>query len=147
MQALQHEVQQSEHLAVGFVAARGGEGGDLLVGAGERRLAQIEARREALDGAAHDALGIARLDLALDRHGEIAEGAVGGEGVGDVAEGILVLLEPAIRGDVDPPARHVLAVVIARGQAQHLDHADRGLLVAVAGEVRDTQAHGGRQRT
>ena len=147
MQALQHEMQQPEHLAVGVVAARGGESSDLFVGAGERGLAQIQAGRETLDGAAHDALRVAGLDLAFDRHGELAERAIGGKGMGDVAEGVLVLVEPAIGGNVDPPARHILAVVVARSQPQHLDHAGRGLLVPVAGEVRDTQAHGGRQRT
>ena len=104
-------------------------------------VAQIEARRKSLDRAAHDALGIAGLDLALDRDGELAERALGGEGMGEVAEGVLVLVEPAIRGDVDPPARHVLAVVVARGQPQHLDHAGRGRPVAIARQVRDADAH------
>src|SRR5262249_35211150 len=84
-------------------------------------------------GAAPDPLGVAGLDLALDRHGKLGEWPLGGEHMGDVAEGILVLVEPAIRGDVDAPARHVLAVVVAGGQPQHLDHAGRGRLVAVAG--------------
>ena len=68
-------------------------------------LAQIEARRKAFDRAAHDALGVAGLDLALDLHRQLVEGAFGGEGVGDVAEGILVLIEPAIGRHVDPPVR------------------------------------------
>ena len=123
------------------VAARGGKGGDAGVGRGERGLAQIEARRKSLDRAAHDAVGVAGLDLALDHDGEFAERALGGEGVGEVAEGVLVLVEPAIRGDVDPPARHVLAVVVARGQPQHLDHAGRGRPVAIARQVRDADTH------
>ena len=123
------------------VAAGGGKGGDAGIGRGERGRAQIEARRKSLDRAAHDALGIAGLDLALDRDGELAERALGAEGVGEVAEGVLVLVEPAIRGDVDPPARHVLSVVVARGQPQHLDHAGRGRPVDIARQVRDADAH------
>jgi hypothetical protein len=128
-------MQQVEHVAFGRVAARSGKGGDVRVGCGERGLAQVEARREALHGIAHDALGVARLDLALHRHCELAEGALGGEGMDDVAEGILVLIEPAIGGDVDPPVRNILPVVIARGEPQHLDHAGSGLLVAIVRQM------------
>src|SRR5262245_2309936 len=141
VQAREHEMQQVEHVALGCVAARGGKGDDARVGTGERGLAQIEGRGEALDRAAHHALGVARFDLALDRHGKLAEGAVGGEGMNDVAEGVLVLIEPAIGGDVDAPARHVLPVVIARGEPQHLDHAGGGFLVAIARQMRDADAH------
>src|SRR5260370_29388391 len=42
---------------------------------------------------------------------------------------------------VDAPARHVLAVVVARGQAQHLDHAGGGRLVAVGDQMRDADTH------
>ena len=113
----------------------------LGIGRGERGRAQIEARRKSLDRAAHDALGVAGLDLALDHDGKFAERAVGAEGVGEVAEGVLMLVEPAIHGDVDPPARHVLPVVVARGQPQHLDHAVRGRPVDIARQVRDANAH------
>src|SRR5262249_61376483 len=65
--------------------------------------------------------------------------------MGDVAEGILVLVEPAIRGDVDAPARHVLAVMVAWGQPRHLDHAGSGRLVAVTGQMRDADTHERRQ--
>ena len=41
--------------------------------------------------------------LAVDLHGEVAERPVDREGVGDVAERILVHVEAAILRDVDPP--------------------------------------------
>ena len=91
-------MQEVEYVATGNVVVRGGEAGDIRIGGGECGGAQIEARREALDDAAHDALRVAGLDLALDRHGKLAEWALGSEHMGDVAESVLVLIEPAIRG-------------------------------------------------
>ena len=80
----------------------------------------------------------------LGDHGQTAEHverAFRGERMGDVAEGVLMMIEPAIYGDVHTPARHVLAVVVARGQPQHLDHAGRGRPVDIARQVRDADAH------
>src|SRR5215510_3970151 len=145
MQPREHEMQEVEHIATGGVAARGGETGNIRIGSGECGRAQIEARWEPLNHAAHYPLGITGLDLALDRHGKLAEWPLGGEHMGDVAEGIFVLVEPAIRGDVDAPARHVLAVMVAWGQPQHLDHAGSGRLVAVTGQMRDADTHERRQ--
>ena len=45
--------------------------------------------------------------------------------------------------DVDAPALDILAVVVARRQPQHLDHAGRGRIVAVDRAVGDAKAHGG----
>src|SRR5262245_63609467 len=86
-------MQEVEHVATGGIEARRGESGDIRIGTGERGCAQVEARRETLDHAAHDSLRVAGLDLALDRHRKPAEWPLGGEHVGDVAEGILVLVE------------------------------------------------------
>src|SRR5215469_12692612 len=138
-------MEEVEYVATGNIAVRGGEAGDIRIGSGERGGAQIEARREALDDAAHDSLRVAGLDLALDRHGKLAEWTLGRKHMGDVAESVLVLVEPTIRGDVDSPARHVLAIVVARGQAQHLDHAGGGRLVAVGDQMRDADTHERRQ--
>ncbi len=143
LQPIKHDVEETEHIAAGIGTARSGKGRDILIGAGESGLAHIEAWRELLDRPAHDPLGIAGLDLAFDQDAELAEGAVGGEGVGNVAERILVLIEPAIRRNIDPPARDILAVVIARGQPQHLDHTGRRTAVTVADLVCDAKAHGG----
>src|SRR5262249_54031680 len=135
-------MEEVEYVATGNVAVRGGEAGDIRIGRGECGGAQIEARWEALDAAANDALRVAGLDLALDRHGELAKWTFGSEHMGDVAESVLVLIEPAIRGNVDAPARHVLAVVVAWGQPQHLDHARGRRLVAVGDQMRDADTHG-----
>ncbi len=62
--------------------------------------------------------------------------------MGDVAERVLLRLEPAVCGDVDAPVDHVLAGVVARRQAQRLDHAGARRFVAVDGFVRDADAHG-----
>ena len=134
-------MEEVEYVATGNVAVRGGEAGDIRIGSGECGGAQIEARWEALDDAANEALRVAGLDLALDRHGKLAEWALGSEHMGDVAESVLVLIEPAIRGNVDAPARHVLAIVVARGQPQHLDDAGGGRLVAVGDQMRDADTH------
>src|SRR5262249_50091822 len=107
-------MEEVEQVATGGIAVRGGEARDIRIGSGERGGAQIEARREALDDPAHAALRVAGLALALDRHHKLVEWTFGSEHMGDVAEGVLMLVEPAIRGDVDAPARHVLAVVVAR---------------------------------
>src|ERR1019366_9114903 len=47
------------------------------------------------------------------------------------AEGVLMGVEPRVRGDVDAPADDVLAFVVAGGEAQHLDHAHRRRVVAM----------------
>jgi hypothetical protein len=133
--------RRSSALVRGRVAACGGEGGDIRIGGGERGLAQIEARRKTLHCASQDSLRIAGLDLAFHRDRKFVQRAVGGEHMGDVAEGILVLVEPAIGGHVDAPARHILAVMVARGQPQHLNDARSRRLVAIAREVRDVDAH------
>ena len=70
-------MQKVEYVATGNIAVRSGEAGDIRIGSGECGGAQIEARREALDDAAHDALRVAGLDLALDRHGKLAEWTFG----------------------------------------------------------------------
>ena len=114
---------------------------DRRIGLGQRGVAQKQARRETLDGAAHDAVGVLRLDLAVDLDGELAERSVGGEHVGDIAEGVLMGGKPRIGRNVDAPAHDVLALVVARRQPQHLDHARGRRIVAVDVAMGDAQAH------
>ena len=119
-----------------------GEFRDRRVEPRQRRLAQIKARRKPLDRADHHAAGVLGVDLAVHQHAQLRQRALGAEHMGDVAEGILVLVELAIFRHVDAPAFDILAVVIARRQPQRLDHAARRLLVAIDGLVRNLDAHG-----
>ena len=121
---------------------RGGrEFADRGVRHGQRGFPQEQARRKPLDRAAHDALGIAGLDLALDVDRQFVERAVGGEGVGDVAERVFMLIEPAIGRNVDAPACDVLAIMVARREAQNLDHAAGRRVVAIGGRMRNADMH------
>jgi hypothetical protein len=79
-------------------------------------LAPIKARRKSLHGAEHHSIGVARLNLAFDQDLELIEWAIGRERMRDIAEGILVLIEPAAAGHVDAPVDDMLAVVVARRQ-------------------------------
>ncbi len=109
----------------------------------KRRVAQEQARREPLDGAAHHAVGILRLNLAIDLEAQLGERAVGGENVHEIAEGVFMGVEPRVGGNVDAPADHVLAVVVTRGEPQHLDHADGRRVITMDDAVGDAQAHNG----
>jgi hypothetical protein len=57
------------------VAAGGGKRGDIRIGTLQRSVAQIKARREAFDGTAQDAFGIARLDFTLRHDRELSKRA------------------------------------------------------------------------
>ena len=116
---------------------------DRRVGLRQRRVAQEQARRKPLDGAAHDAVGVLRLDLAVDLDAQLRERPVGGEHMRDIAEGVFVRGKPRVGGNVDAPAHHILAFMVARRQPQHLDHARGRRIVAIDGAVGDAQAHDG----
>jgi hypothetical protein len=134
MQHRQRVVALAAHLA--------GEIRDRAIDLGQRRGAQVKARRKPLDRAAHDPGGVLDVDLALDMHAERVERTFRGERMGDVAERVLVHVEAAVLRDVDAPMNDVLAVVVARREAQGLDHAVDRRVVVVAGLVRDADAHG-----
>ena len=114
-------------------------------GSRQRGLAQEQCRRKALDRAGDHAFGVVRIDLALDRDRQFAERPFGGEGMADVAEGVLVLVQQAILRQIDAPVDHILPVVIARGEPQHLGHAGGRRVVAIGGRVGDADAHGARR--
>src|SRR5262249_35528406 len=98
-------------------------------------------RRKPLDRAANDPVRVGGLDLALDQHAELRERTGCREGVGEIPERVLVGVEPALLGHVDAPVGHVLSLVIARGQAQHLDDAGRRSVVTIGRLVGDPDAH------
>src|SRR5271165_3034745 len=59
----------------------------------------------------------------------------------NVAEGIFVLMQPAVGRDVDAPAHDVLAVVVAWREPQHLADARRWCLILVVRQMGDAEAH------
>ena len=134
-------MQFREHHAAARVANFLRKVADRAVGLGQRGVAQEQARRKALDAAAHHAIGVLRLDFAVDLDPQFLERAVGGEDMGDIAEGVFVGGEPRIGHDVDAPALDILAFVVARRQPQHLDHAGGGRIVAVDRAMGDAKAH------
>jgi hypothetical protein len=142
MQADQQAVQQVEGAAVRMFKFRG-VGGERRVRARQGGLAQEQARRKPLYRAAHDPGGVLGLHLALDHQAQIGNRAGRRERMGEVAERVLLRLEPAVCGDVDAPIDHILPGVVARRQAQRLDHAGAWGLIAIDGFVRDADAHGG----
>jgi hypothetical protein len=141
MQLLEQHMQDREIVGAAGLPRGCGKDHDGRVGAGQRGLAQKQGGRKALHGAAHDAFGVLGLHLSVHRDAQFAERPVGGEGMGDIAERVVLLIEPAILGHVDAPAHHVLSLVVARREPQQLDHAGGGSLVPVDGLVRDADAH------
>src|SRR6185437_3864919 len=61
--------------------------------------------------------------------------------MGDVAEGVLMHVEPRVGGDVDLPIDDILAVMAPRRHPQDLDHAGGRRRVAIGRGVGDAQAH------
>ena len=110
---------------------------DVSIRMGQWRVAQEQARRKPLDGAVHHAIGILRLDLAIDLEAQLGERAVGGENMRDVAEGVFVRIEPRVGGNVDAPAHHILAFMVARREPQYLDNAGGRRIVTMDDTVGD----------
>ena len=90
----------------------------------------------------HHAIGLLRFDLAVDRDCQFVERPVGGEGMSEVAERILVLMQDAVLRQIDAPVHHVLAVMVARGKPQRLRHRRGRRVVAIGGVVGNTNPHG-----
>ena len=134
-------MQEAEHVAIGLRTQLADKGRHRRIDFGQCRRAQEQARRETLVGAAQHAAGVVGLDQAFDIDGEIGDRAVG-QHMGDVAERVLMHIEPGIGGDVDLPFGDVLPVMAAGRHAQDLDHAGGRGLIAIAGRVGNSQAHG-----
>ena len=142
MQPVEQRVQFGENLAAVRGADRLRKFADRRIGLRQGGVAQEQARRKPLDGAAHHAVGVLGLHFAVDLDAQFAERPIGGEHVGDVAEGVLMGGKPRVGRYIDAPAHHVLAVVIARRQPQHLDRARGRRIVAIDRAVGDAHAHG-----
>ncbi len=108
-------MQECQRVAVGRGAHRLRKIDDLGVGLRQRRFAQEELRRKTLDRVPDQPTHVLGIDLAIDGNRQLAERSFGGEGMDDVAEGILVLMQQAIVRQIDAPGDNVLSVVIARG--------------------------------
>jgi len=147
MQPLQKGVQIRKTIAACRGADRLRKLTNRRVGLCQRRIAQEQTWRKPLDGAAHHAIGVLRLHLAVNLNAQLAERPVGGEHVRDIAERVLVRGKPRVGRHVDAPAHDVLAFVIARGDAQHLNRARGRRVIAADHAVGDAKAHDGRQRT
>ena len=81
------------------------------------------------------------LDQALAMDGEVADRAMR-QHMGDVAERVLMGIEPGVGRDIDLPIGDILAVMAARRHPQNLDHARSRRLVAIGGGMGYPQAHG-----
>ena len=134
-------MQEAEHVVAGFGAQLAGELHHRGIGRGQPGRAQEQPFRKTLVAAAQHAAGVLRFDQALDMDREFLDRSVC-QDVGDVAEGVLVHVEAGVGGDVDLPFRDILAVIAAGRHAQDLDDAGGRRLVAIAGGMGNSQAHG-----
>ena len=107
---------------------------------GQRCLAQKELRRKTFDGTLDAAVGVLRVDFAIDLDAEFVERTLGRERMGDVAERVLMLMQEAIFGQIDPPGQDVLPLVVARRQAQQLRHAGWRRVIGVGGRVGNVES-------
>jgi len=141
VQGGKERVHQRKLVLVAVGARRFGESEEGGIRFGKSRFAQVKTRRKSFDAAGDDTASVGRFDDALYADRELFERSFGGEGMGQVAEGILVLVQQAIVRTLDPPGDDVLAVMIARRQPQNLRHAERRAFVAIGRGVRDMDSH------
>ena len=97
MQAIEQRVQFRKRIAAVGGAQVEGKVRDGVVGLRQSGIAQKQARRKAFERAAHDAVGVLRFHLAFDIDAQLGERPVGGKDMGEVAEGVLVRVEPRSR--------------------------------------------------
>src|SRR6202035_697514 len=104
------------------------------------RCAQEKTRRKSLVGTTQHAAGIVGLDQAFDRDGKIGDRRLS-KHMGDIAERVLMYLQPRIRGDIDLPFGDILPIMAAGRHPQDLDDSGRRRFVAIGGGMGDAQAH------
>src|SRR3984957_2059238 len=141
VQSIQQSVQVLQRIAAIGRANVESKILDSRISLRQGRIAQEQARRETLERTAHDAVGILRLDLAVDLDAQLREWTVSGKDMGQVAESVLVSIEPRVAGDVDAPADHILAFMVARRQPQHLNYTGGRWIVRMDDPVGAEKAH------
>ena len=138
---LHHQrMQKPEHVVFRFRTQLARKCRHRRIDFGQRCRAQEQARRKAFIGASEHAAGVVGLDQALDRDGEVGDRPLG-QDMRDIAECILMHIEPRIGGDVDLPFRDVLSVMAAGCHSQDLNDAGGRRFVTVAGGMGNSQAH------
>ena len=80
------------------------------------------------------------LDVAQQLHA--VERAIGGEGMGHIAEGVDMAGEGAIRRHINSPVHHILGIGVARRQTQGLDHPGHRPGIAIGRVVPNPDTHG-----
>lgn len=137
-----HQGVRERQVVVGRFSAHGmRKFADRSIGLRERCIAKIELGRKTLDSTAYEAIGVLRVDFAFHGDGQILERTFRRERMDNVAERVFVLMQQAILRQVDAPHDHMLPIMVARRQTQHLRHALRRLVIRVGGRVRYPDSH------
>ena len=127
-------VQKAKHVVLGFRAQFAGERRHRRIDLGQRGGAQEQARRKPLVGALEHAAGVVGFDQAADGNGEVGERPMG-QNMRDIAERILMDIEPRVGRDIDLPFGDVLPAMAARRHPQDLDDTGSGRFVAIGSGV------------
>jgi hypothetical protein len=107
MHAIEQCVQFGKRIAAIGGPQVEGKISDGIVRLRQSGIAQKQAWWKALKRAAHDAVGVLRFHLAFDIDAQLRERPVGGKDMGEVAEGVLVRVEPRVARNIDAPADDV----------------------------------------
>ncbi len=86
-------------------------------------------------------MGVLGVDFAIDLDAQFVERALGRERMSDIAERVLMLMQKAIFGQIDPPGQDMLSLMIARRKAQQLRHAGWRRVISVGGRVGNVNSH------
>jgi hypothetical protein len=115
--------------------------GDRCVGAGQRRIAQEQSRRQRLQRAVKHPVRVARHHLARHRQVDPLDRTVDVEHRGRVTQPVLPLGDPRVAIERDVPVGDDLVVRVARRHPQQLYDARLRLGEAIGGAMVDRQPH------
>jgi hypothetical protein len=133
--------QRVKPVELGGALRRGGKLGERRIRHRQRRRTQEEDRRQRFRGAAHDAVGRLRLDLALDKHGGAVMRVVDGMGMGEIAEAIHEGRQRPPPLAAHAPAYYAETLMRPRREAQRLDRIMDRAGVVIRGLVANLQSH------